>query len=205
MHMYSILCCRAHILEDRSLKIERIRQSDDGVYVCHAENSVGFIEAEARLTVHCECLCFVGKCSSCSGIHPSLFISDKIFQYWLCFAFARQRELHAVTIVLKTLLVQLKLKHLRRLLNLDVLLLLLLPVVESSLLLCARAAQPSFVVTPRDKTVGSGRRVIMRCQVTGNPPPAIFWNREFSQVNIKILCSCILDVWPYTLVWLDWK
>jgi len=44
---------RLQILDDRSLKIERTRASDDGVYVCRAQNTVGWHEAEARLTVHC--------------------------------------------------------------------------------------------------------------------------------------------------------
>jgi len=47
------LGCRSQILDDRSLAIERARVSDDGVYVCRAENTVGWHEAEARLTVHC--------------------------------------------------------------------------------------------------------------------------------------------------------
>jgi len=44
---------RSQILDDRSLKIERARASDDGVYVCRAESTVGWHEAEAKLTVHC--------------------------------------------------------------------------------------------------------------------------------------------------------
>lgn len=46
------------------------------------------------------------------------------------------------------------------------------------------AAQPSFIVTPRDKVVGVGRRATFRCEVTGNPVPAVFWNKESSQVWI---------------------
>ena len=44
---------RLQIHEDRSLKIERTRASDEGVYICRAENAIGWQEAEARLTVHC--------------------------------------------------------------------------------------------------------------------------------------------------------
>ena len=44
-------------------------------------------------------------------------------------------------------------------------------------------AQPTFIVTPRDKVVGVGRRVSFRCEVTGNPPPAVFWNKETSEVS----------------------
>jgi len=47
----------------------------------------------------------------------------------------------------------------------------------------AVAAQPSFLVTPQDRVVTVGRRVIMRCQVTGNPVPAVFWNKQSSQVR----------------------
>lgn len=50
----SPLSPRSHILEDRSLKIERVRVSDEGTYICRAENNVGYVEALARLTVHCK-------------------------------------------------------------------------------------------------------------------------------------------------------
>lgn len=40
---------------------------------------------------------------------------------------------------------------------------------------------PSFTVTPRDKVVGVGKRVSIRCEVTGNPTPAVFWNKASSQ------------------------
>jgi len=39
------------------------------------------------------------------------------------------------------------------------------------------------VVTPRDKQVGVNRQVAFRCEVTGNPTPAVFWNRESSEVR----------------------
>lgn len=50
-------------------------------------------------------------------------------------------------------------------------------------------AQPSFVVTPQDKVVGVGRRVSLRCQVTGNPVPAVFWNKQSSQVFNAFIVS----------------
>jgi len=40
-------------MADRMLQIERVQISDEGVYVCRVENSVGWREAAARLTVHC--------------------------------------------------------------------------------------------------------------------------------------------------------
>lgn len=41
-------------MADRMLRIERVQISDEGVYLCRAENSVGSEDAEARLTVQCE-------------------------------------------------------------------------------------------------------------------------------------------------------
>jgi Immunoglobulin I-set domain len=43
-----------------------------------------------------------------------------------------------------------------------------------------RAAEPSFIVTPRDTVVGVGRRATFRCEVTGSPVPAVFWNKATS-------------------------
>jgi len=40
-------------MADRMLQIERVQISDEGVYVCRVENTVGWREAEARLVVHC--------------------------------------------------------------------------------------------------------------------------------------------------------
>lgn len=42
---------------------------------------------------------------------------------------------------------------------------------------------PAFVVRPRNQVVGVGRTVTFQCEATGNPQPAIFWQREGSQVN----------------------
>lgn len=47
---------RAHILEDKSLSIERATPQDEGIYICDAENDVGTISARASLTVHCKFL-----------------------------------------------------------------------------------------------------------------------------------------------------
>ena len=43
---------RAQITEMKSLRIERLVASDDGVYVCEGKNDVGSVEAAARLTIH---------------------------------------------------------------------------------------------------------------------------------------------------------
>lgn len=45
---------RGHILNDKSLHIERVSIQDQGTYICEAANSVGTISASATLTVHCE-------------------------------------------------------------------------------------------------------------------------------------------------------
>lgn len=45
---------RAHILDDKSLRIERVIPEDQGTYICDAENEVGAISASAVLTVHCK-------------------------------------------------------------------------------------------------------------------------------------------------------
>lgn len=45
---------RGHILDDKSLKIERVTTSDQGTYICEAENGIGTISASATLTVHCK-------------------------------------------------------------------------------------------------------------------------------------------------------
>ncbi|RZF37233.1 hypothetical protein LSTR_LSTR016306, partial [Laodelphax striatellus] len=45
---------RAHILDDKSLRIERVTPQDEGLYICDAENVVGSVSARASLTVHCE-------------------------------------------------------------------------------------------------------------------------------------------------------
>lgn len=45
---------RAHILDDKSLRIEKVTSQDQGTYICDADNAVGAISASATLTVHCE-------------------------------------------------------------------------------------------------------------------------------------------------------
>lgn len=43
---------RAHIMDDKSLRIERVISQDQGNYICDAENGVGAISASATLIVH---------------------------------------------------------------------------------------------------------------------------------------------------------
>lgn len=44
---------RANILEDKSLQIDNVQPSDEGLYICDAENLVGSITAKASLVVNC--------------------------------------------------------------------------------------------------------------------------------------------------------
>ncbi|XP_014235296.1 roundabout homolog 1-like [Trichogramma pretiosum] len=43
---------RGHILDDKSLRIEHVTSTDQGTYICEAENSVSTISASATLTIH---------------------------------------------------------------------------------------------------------------------------------------------------------
>lgn len=45
---------RARIADDKSLIIENVQPSDEGIYICTAENLVGTITAKASLVVNCE-------------------------------------------------------------------------------------------------------------------------------------------------------
>jgi len=54
------------------------------------------------------------------------------------------------------------------------------------------AAQPSFVITPRDKTVSRGQSVAVRCVVIGNPAPTTFWNALNTQVCNNVVIEYFL-------------
>ncbi|XP_070621774.1 roundabout homolog 3 isoform X2 [Erythrolamprus reginae] len=41
---------------------------------------------------------------------------------------------------------------------------------------------PQLVTRPRDQIVTQGRTVTFQCETKGNPPPAVFWQKEGSQV-----------------------
>ena len=48
----SVVCvCRSQLVASEGLKISNVQSSDDGVYVCHAENAAGSHEAHAKLSV----------------------------------------------------------------------------------------------------------------------------------------------------------
>lgn len=42
--------------EDKSLLIKNVLASDEGIYICEAQNTVGQISARAQLTVNCKFL-----------------------------------------------------------------------------------------------------------------------------------------------------
>lgn len=58
LFIYFLLCfsyCRAEILDgDKSLVIKNVVPSDEGAYVCEAQNSVGQVTSKAQLVVNCE-------------------------------------------------------------------------------------------------------------------------------------------------------
>lgn len=53
--------------------------------------------------------------------------------------------------------------------------------VMSIVLFCV-AVPPQMVVRPRDQITAPGRTVTFLCGTKGNPPPAVFWQKEGSQV-----------------------
>ncbi|GAB6023129.1 hypothetical protein CHUAL_007213 [Chamberlinius hualienensis] len=86
---------RAQIQEDKSLKIEHVTPTDEGEYICEAENVVGSVIASATLVVH---------------------------------------------------------------------------------------SRPTFTIKPKDKKVSLNAIATFSCDTSGNPPPAVFWTKEGSQV-----------------------
>lgn len=49
------------------------------------------------------------------------------------------------------------------------------------------SAAPQFVIRPRDQIVAQGRTATFPCETKGNPQPAVFWQREGSQVRANNL------------------
>ncbi|XP_038147917.1 roundabout homolog 2 isoform X6 [Cyprinodon tularosa] len=57
--------------------------------------------------------------------------------------------------------------------------------LEASATLTVRArpvAPPQFVIRPRDQIVSQGRTATFPCEAKGNPQPAVFWQKEGSQI-----------------------
>ncbi|XP_055334826.1 protein sax-3-like [Paramacrobiotus metropolitanus] len=86
---------RFAVEEDGGLRIEHVSPSDEGAYVCQADNLHGSATATAHLTIH---------------------------------------------------------------------------------------TRPTFLFAPRDQIVSVNSMVSMECVTTGNPPPAVFWSKEGSQI-----------------------
>lgn len=61
-------------------------------------------------------------------------------------------------------------------------LLFILLLTSHCVVLCC-VVPPTFVIRPRNQVVGVGRTVTFQCEAMGNPQPAIFWQREGSQVR----------------------
>ena len=70
---------RAQITEMKSLRIERLVASDDGVYVCEGKNDVGSVEAAARLTIHSQPSFSVMPTDQTVGAHRS--VTFKVIQF----------------------------------------------------------------------------------------------------------------------------
>lgn len=58
-------------------------------------------------------------------------------------------------------------------------------------------AAPQFVIRPRDQIVAQGRTATFPCETKGNPQPAVFWQKEGSQVRANNLTIGI--VWGTVL------
>lgn len=54
--------------------------------------------------------------------------------------------------------------------------------------LCASvsAVPPQLVTQPQDQMAAPGESVAFQCKTKGNPPPAIFWQKEGSQVGGQV-------------------
>lgn len=50
---------------------------------------------------------------------------------------------------------------------------------------------PQILVRPRDQITAPGRTVTFLCGTKGNPPPAVFWQKEGSQVWNCLVCFSI--------------
>lgn len=48
------------------------------------------------------------------------------------------------------------------------------------------AVPPAFAVRPRNQEAAVGRIVTFQCEATGNPQPAIFWQKEGSEVSLTL-------------------
>lgn len=49
------------------------------------------------------------------------------------------------------------------------------------------AVPPAFAIRPKNQVVAAGRMAVFQCEATGNPQPAIFWQKEGSEVRRTLL------------------
>lgn len=61
--------------------------------------------------------------------------------------------------------------------------LFLVPLTPSSFSHFPFPVPPQLVTQPQDQMVAPGESVTFQCETKGNPPPAIFWQKEGSQVG----------------------
>lgn len=54
-------------------------------------------------------------------------------------------------------------------------------------------AAPQFVIRPRDQIVAQGRTATFPCETKGNPQPAVFWQKEGSQVRTETSRQAVSD------------
>lgn len=47
------------------------------------------------------------------------------------------------------------------------------------------SVSPQIDVRPQDQVAAQGRTVTFQCGTQGNPPPAVFWQKEGSQVRVQ--------------------
>lgn len=74
-----------------------------------------------------------------------------------------------------------------------------LPTTESQLpfLSLSFPVPPQFVTKPQNQTAAPGENVSFQCETKGNPPPAIFWQKEGSQVGRAFQSSDRFSFWIF--------
>ncbi|GAA6094897.1 roundabout homolog 1 isoform X1, partial [Tachysurus ichikawai] len=153
------------IRDDHTLKLKRLSSADAGSYTCLAENMMGKAEATATLTVHV----MSGKSHR---HHPSPYITALT-------ATGSCQKHHSSTFHPISTLVSVVIgntdTHIRALINIYFL--------THTHTHTHTSVPPVFAVRPRNQVVGLGRTVTFQCEATGSPQPAIFWQREGSQVR----------------------
>lgn len=160
---------------------------DEGTYTCVAENSVGRVEASGSLSVHGETppgtACSRGEMRGDGGWVEEESEGERVGNMESPETCSRERR---------------KLNKLEQ--GTNGYLLLLKPSLGVSLLSpqtsflvpltpCSFISPfpfpvpPQLVTQPQDQMAAPGENVTFQCETKGNPPPAIFWQKEGSQVG----------------------